>query len=99
MQEIVKRPEAGERGARGQKVHEIGAMIGHDGETVKLNQKVIAEGEVEVWLDQLEKAMQLTLKKLLDECLKKTQNKDKRTWIQSAPGQLVLTSAQIKWTD
>lgn len=99
MYETFKRPEAGERGGRGHKVHEIGGMIAADGEVIKLNPKVTAEGEVEQWLDQLEKSMQNTLKKLLVEAHKKTASKEKRAWIQGPwGGQLVITSGQIKWT-
>ena len=99
MVENYKRPDAGERGGRNQKVHEITDMIAADSEEIKLNPKVIAEGEVEQWLDQLEKSMQNTLKKLLCEAQKKIITKDKKLWINGPwGGQLVITAGQIKWT-
>ena len=101
-----------EEKSKSNKTNEIVSMIAPDNETVKVLNKVTAEGEVEIWLDQLEKTMQFTLTKKLLDCYnspsarkegasgKKDANskKDKREWIRNNPGQLVITSAQIKWT-
>jgi dynein heavy chain len=96
MTETIRKQEGG--GTRGMKINEISALFAGDGEKVQLTQKIIAEGAVEHWLDQLEKGMQLALKKRLVECYKNTANKDKKSWVQSFQGQLLITAGQIKWT-
>ena len=76
------------------------AMISADGERVEFSETVMAEGNVEFWLTDIENMM---VKSLYDNCKlcweEYPENAlERRDWFFSNPAQLVLAVAQIYWT-
>jgi dynein heavy chain len=68
-----------------------------DKEHVPLNSNVIIDGPVELWLVELEKAMIVTLQKLLPASVQQYKGK-KEKWIKDVAGQLLITTGQLVWT-
>lgn len=84
----------------GKKSKSIIAMISADGERVDFSETVMAEGNVEFWLNNIEKMM---VKSLYDQNKKAWQNYpedalERRDWFFSNPAQLVLAVDQIYWS-
>mmetsp|Transcript_14483 Transcript_14483/g.50911 ORF Transcript_14483/g.50911 Transcript_14483/m.50911 type:complete len:4419 (-) Transcript_14483:356-13612(-) len=75
-------------------------LIGPDTEKVKLVAAVKLEGPVEIWLGSCEKAMIVSLRAILVKChnMNMTPKARKDKWVKEFPGQLLITSGQIKWT-
>uniref|UniRef100_A0A4W6ECP9 Dynein axonemal heavy chain 2 n=1 Tax=Lates calcarifer TaxID=8187 RepID=A0A4W6ECP9_LATCA len=75
-------------------------MFSADGEFVDFIQPVHLDRPVEIWLCDVEKTMQITLKEFLSNCLvalkKMTGQRDK--WVRDWPGQMLITASQIQWT-
>lgn len=91
-------------GKKGNEGWEVVSMTSPDQELVKFNNKVLCELEIENWMKQVEKMMRDTLKKLLKQCHGGISNRkdgmkwvDK--WVQTWPGQLLITASQIFWTN
>ena len=82
------------------KSRSIIAMISADGERVEFSETVMAEGNVEFWLSNIEKMM---VKSLYD-LNKKTWQEypedalERKDWFFSYPAQLVLAIDQVIWT-
>ncbi|KAM9836557.1 LOW QUALITY PROTEIN: dynein axonemal heavy chain 2 [Aulostomus maculatus] len=75
-------------------------MFSADGEFVQLINPVQLDRPVEVWLCDVEKAMRVTLKDCLSDCLvalKRTAGQRDK-WIKDWPGQMLITASQIQWT-
>eukprot|EP00727_Mastigamoeba_balamuthi_P014495 m51a1_g9670 putative dynein heavy chain axonemal (5182) ;mRNA; r:1243469-1265072 len=79
-------------------------MISAEGEEVTFLNSVMCEGGVETWLQSVEEQMIKTLNKELYHALigfskfkKDKQNKQDK-FLKHTPGQLIITSAQITWT-
>ncbi|XP_056156824.1 dynein axonemal heavy chain 2 [Lampris incognitus] len=79
---------------------EANGMFSADGEFVQFTHSVSLERPVEIWLCDIEKSMQSTLRDCLRHCrlaLKKmTGKRDK--WVRDWPGQMAITASQIQWT-
>ncbi|KAJ3123528.1 Dynein heavy chain 2, axonemal [Physocladia obscura] len=73
-------------------------MHSGDGEFVPYFTPVVIEGAVESWLTEIESTMRLTLRKLLLGCLLAQKKSKKDKWIKDWPGQLLITSGLISWT-
>ncbi|XP_062301425.1 dynein axonemal heavy chain 2 [Scomber scombrus] len=75
-------------------------MYSADGEFVKFLRPVQLDKPVELWLCDIERAMRLTLKDRLNDCLgalkRMTAHRDK--WVKDWPGQMLITASQIQWT-
>lgn len=54
---------------------------------------------VEEWMNEVEKMMKLTLKKMMIGCLNDKDKNERLSWIQSWPSQLVHASNMVVWTD
>ncbi|CAG5116907.1 unnamed protein product, partial [Candidula unifasciata] len=79
---------------------EAAGMFASDGEYVEFNHSVNMEGQVEVYLGDVERMMRVTLKESLRHCraaLKKSMNKRDK-WIKDWPGQMCVIASQIQWT-
>ncbi|KAL5251273.1 hypothetical protein ACHWQZ_G016836 [Mnemiopsis leidyi] len=76
------------------------AMFSADGEKVEFNTQVTLEGPVEAWLCDIEDTMRVTLRQQLKLCrvaLKKAGTKRDK-WTKEWPGQLLITTSQMQWT-
>ena len=72
-------------------------MISPDGETAEFTKQVELKGAVEVWLNDIESAMQVGLQKLLQGCVKQFKG-NKEKWVKEWQGQLLITCGAINWT-
>jgi dynein heavy chain len=84
----------------GKKSKSIIAMISADNERVEFSDTVLAEGNVEFWLSNIEKMM---VKSLYDQNKKAWQDYpddalERRDWFFNNPAQLVLAVDQIYWS-
>ena len=84
-------------GKMGNKTYEAKAIIAPDGETADLAERIIIDGPVELWLVELEKAMQLCLQKHLAASIVAYKGK-KEKWVKDFQGQLLITTGAIAWT-
>ncbi|KAJ3206517.1 Dynein heavy chain 2, axonemal [Entophlyctis luteolus] len=73
-------------------------MHSGDGEFVSYFNPVVIEGPVEGWLTDIESVMRSTLRKLLLGCLVAQKKSKKDKWIKEWPGQLLITSGLVTWT-
>jgi dynein heavy chain, axonemal len=64
----------------GKPFYEARAMIAPDGETADFPENIIVDGAVELWLVELERAMQLSLQKCLAQSLVAYKGK-KEKWV------------------
>uniref|UniRef100_A0A8C5L4X8 Dynein axonemal heavy chain 2 n=1 Tax=Jaculus jaculus TaxID=51337 RepID=A0A8C5L4X8_JACJA len=79
---------------------EAGGMFSGDGEYIDFLHVVFLEGPVESWLNDVERAMRMTLRDLLRNCrlaLKKFLTKRDK-WVKEWAGQMVIAASQIQWT-
>ena len=82
------------------KVHSILGMISGEGEIVKFKNSMPVRGNVEVWLDQLQKAMVDALRlevKLGLTSYFSTEYKSRNEWVLNKYGQVVSTVSQMLW--
>ncbi|XP_048589777.1 dynein axonemal heavy chain 3-like isoform X2 [Nematostella vectensis] len=80
---------------------EINAMISTEGETVKFSRKIIpanSRGLVEKWLLEIEKMMKLSLREVTAEAVAAYLQSPRTEWVLSWPGQVVLATGIIYWT-
>jgi dynein heavy chain len=84
-------------GKAGNKTYEARAMIAPDNETADFVANIIVDGAVEMWLVELERAMMLSLQKLLASSLVAYKGK-KEAWVRNVQGQLLITTGAIAWT-
>ncbi|KAJ3024564.1 UNVERIFIED_CONTAM: Dynein heavy chain 2, axonemal [Siphonaria sp. JEL0065] len=73
-------------------------MHSGDGEFVPYFNNVVIEGAVESWLTDVESVMRSTLRKLLLGCIMAQKKSKKDKWIKDWPGQLLITSGLVTWT-
>ncbi|XP_029381754.1 dynein heavy chain 2, axonemal [Echeneis naucrates] len=73
-------------------------MFSADGEYIGLNTSVLLAKSVEFWLCDLEKAMHVTLKDCLRDCLAALITAQRNKWVRDWPGQMVIAASQIQWT-
>jgi dynein heavy chain len=78
--------------------HEATGMHSGDGEFVPFYNPVVIEGPVESWLLDVEANMRITLRKLLLGTLLALKKTKRDKWIKDWPGQLLITSGLIQWT-
>jgi dynein heavy chain len=85
---------------KGEKNHiiELQSMIGNAKETIVLNKAVKSVGNIEDWLGELEKEMQLTLKKLSEQVSIECLVQPLRQLVNHSCGQFALLGLQILWT-
>ncbi|XP_011297154.1 dynein heavy chain 1, axonemal-like [Fopius arisanus] len=76
----------------------ITRMYSADGEEVELKYPVNPVGHVEVWLGQVEQAMQNTLKCIIGESVNNSITEGYEEWVYLWPGQVVICADQIIWT-
>ena len=86
------------QGAR--KNYEATAMMAPDGETVPFKDVLTIDGQVEDWLNKVEKGMLASIHNILLQTFlalrQKSTKKDK--WVKAWPGGLLITSNQMGWT-
>ena len=78
-------------------------MLSAEGESVQLVEPVDPlapknKGAVECWLSELQGAMRITLKDSISRAVAAYATTDRRTWVLSWPGQVVLCVGQMMWT-
>ena len=79
----------------------ITAMLSFEGERVpliKVVSTVLAEGKVEMWLQQLEQAMRFTLGSAMKRSLDDFSTSVRHEWVQRWPCMVVLTVNDMLWT-
>ena len=81
----------------------IDGIQSNDGEQVKFSSSIAMHGEVEYWLQKIEKYIIEALQKYLWQATKQVSNiLDKKNsldvWLRNTIGQLLITSSQIGWT-
>ncbi|CAB0031813.1 unnamed protein product [Trichogramma brassicae] len=76
---------------------DILAMVSPEGERVELGKGLKARGNVENWLNKVEQAMFVNLKKNMELALADYPKKGRKHVIWSYPSQIVLTVSQIFW--
>ncbi|KAL7297685.1 hypothetical protein TKK_0009351 [Trichogramma kaykai] len=76
---------------------DILAMVSPEGERVELGKGLKARGNVENWLNKVEQAMFVNLKKNMELALVDYPKKGRKHVIWSYPSQIVLTVSQIFW--
>lgn len=78
-------------------------MYGSDSEFVSYLHPVVLEGAVENWMQAIEDEMKANIRKSLQKCLqeieKGTFEEKIEKWISECPGQLLITTMQILWTN
>jgi dynein heavy chain len=78
----------------------IFGMVSPEGEVVNFNKSVVAKGNVEIWLDILQKEMFDTIRKLIKtgytDYINSVQN-SRQEWIRKHKGQVVSTVSQVLW--
>ena len=87
-------------------------MRSNEGEIVELSRVVDTEsggnkGNVELWLGELELSMRITVKDIIQEAMKAyprmnedlTARAERKEWVLSWPGQVVLNASQLYWTE
>ena len=80
------------------KKYEALGMYSAESEYVPFQDKIIAEGPVEIWLTAVESAMRVSLKKELIKAMVGFKRLKKDKWVNDTPGQLVLAGSEIAWT-
>ena len=58
-----------------------------------------AQGMVEKWLLQVEDVMIMSLRKVIKESVEAYRNSSRDRWVLEWPGQVVLCTTQIDWTE
>lgn len=80
----------------------IVAMISQEGETVPLSEGFVAQGQVEDWLNTLEKSMVDTMKDIIRqaafEAVGSPEDFDLQHFINTYPAQVALLVLQFRWT-
>lgn len=80
---------------------DIVALLSSEKERLPLTQKIStadAKGAVEKWLLQVEKAMLVSVRSVIQSSLKAYDSKERHQWVLDWPGQVVLCMSQIFWT-
>lgn len=81
-----------------QQILEIQSSIGAARETVRFNKPVIAHGNIEDWLGEVEHEMQRSLKYYCELAAMECTNKPLRQFVNGNCGQFALLGLQIAWT-
>jgi len=81
----------------------ITAMVSAEGERVPLCTAVDPNaprnrGNVEVWLNELQTAMRLTVKDVVKAAIAAYPTQPREAWVLAWPGQVVLAASQMYWT-
>ncbi|XRB21521.1 dynein axonemal heavy chain [Pseudoscourfieldia marina] len=76
---------------------DIFAMISAEGESVSLGKNLKARGNVEMWLGQVEQAMQMNLKRLAKQAFVDYLTVPRPEWVLQQPAQIVLAISQHYW--
>jgi dynein heavy chain len=86
------------QGAR--KTYEATAFHAADKETLDYKEVLIIDGQVEDWLNKVEQGMLVTIHHNLLQTYMAARQKSikKDKWVKTWPGQLLITSGQMKWT-
>ncbi|XP_006154552.1 dynein heavy chain 11, axonemal [Tupaia chinensis] len=78
--------------------HRAVGMYSKEKEYVPFQAECECIGHVETWLQQLEQAMQETVRHSITEAIAAYEDKPRELWIFDFPAQVALTSSQIWWT-
>ncbi|CAF0762898.1 unnamed protein product [Adineta steineri] len=75
-------------------------IISNENEEINLISTLLLEGNVEIWLKNLEIKMQITIREYLKNCLSalKLQLTKRNKWIKDWPSQCCITASEIEWT-
>ncbi|UJR33040.1 hypothetical protein I4U23_020499 [Adineta vaga] len=75
-------------------------IISNENEEINLLATLSLEGNVELWLKDLETKMQITVREYLKNCLSalKLQGSKREKWIKDWPSQSCVTASEIEWT-
>ncbi|XP_060531534.1 dynein axonemal heavy chain 1-like [Cylas formicarius] len=76
----------------------ITQMFSAEGECVDLNPTIYPTGNVEHWLLVVESTMQNTVRTILGTALREILKIDRKVWVLSWPGQVVIACSQTFWT-
>ena len=76
---------------------DILAMISPERERVELTKNLKARGNVEDWLTEVQKAMMVSLNRVMREGLLDYSKRSRKDWVKLHPAQVVATVAQIAW--
>lgn len=79
---------------------QMSAFSSEDGETVKFNEILYPKGNVENWLLDVERVMQLSIKEIFTKAWAAYYESDRVDWVsrQGWPGQIVIAGTQMAWT-
>ena len=75
---------------------ETGGLNGASTTAITINPGAVANA-VEVWLSQVEKAMQRAVRRDTDGAMVSFETSERSEWIQEWPGQVVLSVSQVHW--
>jgi dynein heavy chain len=75
-------------------------IFSNENEEINLISTLSLEGNVEIWLRELETKMQITVREYLKNCLAalKLQSTKREKWIKDWPSQCCVTASEIEWT-
>jgi len=76
----------------------ITKMYSAEYEEVELQPSIYPKGNVEDWLNLVEKAMRNTLRMIIKEALDVVEQTPREEWVYMWPGQVVLCGGQTYWT-
>ena len=82
-------------------IQDIKAMFSSEGEKIQLSEVIStaeARGAVEKWLIHVERVMILSVKEVVQNAYVAYANDDRKNWVVSWPGQVVLCVSQSYWT-
>ena len=85
-------------GTETRKRYEATGMHSGDGEFVPFQTPVALEGPVELWLNEIESSMRVTLRRLMFGTLVAMKKVKKDKWLKEWPGMLLIVSGLINWT-
>jgi dynein heavy chain len=80
---------------------DILALLSNEKERLELHKKIStseAKGAVEKWLGEVEKMMIQSVRKIIEKSLLAYTSKPRHEWVLDWPGQVVLCSSQVFWT-
>lgn len=80
------------------KIHAMYSIEGEKIDYIKVIDPMAAKGKVEEWLEQVEKTMLASVKKVVEEAYTDYQKTPRDQWILKWAGQAVLVISQLYWT-
>jgi len=77
---------------------EITAMVSREDERVPFVEGMYPEGQVEFWLKDVERSMQVAIRDQLLRSIREYPTMPRTKWVLQYPGQVVLAGSQVHWT-